>query len=133
MARIKKPKLRVKKQETIRQRAEKQLAKSTQPRRKKVATVTKKPFKGAFKILTKEFHPIKISKGKHAELLTSKVTFMPSFFKESFSELKLVKWPTFRQAMSLTFAVIAFSVVIALFVQLLGYGFDKLFKEVILK
>lgn len=133
MAKIKKPKLRVKKQETVRQRAEKQLAKSAQPRRKKVATVTKKPIKGAFKILTKEFHPIKISKGKHAELLTSKVTFMPSFFKESFSELKLVKWPTFRQAMSLTFAVIAFSVVIALFVQLLGYGFDKLFKEVILK
>lgn len=133
MAKIQKPKLRVKKQETVRQRAEKQFAKSAQPRRKKVASVTKTPIKGAFRILTKEFHPIKISKSKHAEFLTSKVTFMPSFFKDSFSELKLVKWPTFRQAMSLTFAVIAFSVVIALFVQLLGYGFDKLFKEVILK
>ena len=133
MAKIQKPKLRVKKQETVRQRAEKQLAKSAQPRHKKVATASKRPIKGAFKILTKEFHPIKISKGRHAELLMSKVTFMPSFIKDSFSELKLVKWPTFRQAMSLTFAVIAFSVIIALFVQFLGYGFDKLFKEVILK
>lgn len=134
MARIKKPKLKGRKVETIRERAEKQRIKQTsQPRRKKVAAATAKPVKGIGRLLTKEFHPIKPTKGKYANLLTKRVRFVPKYFKASFAELKEVQWLKPRQAFSLTFAVVIFSVVIALFVQLLGYGFDKIVKEVILK
>lgn len=135
MARIKKPRLKVKKVETVRERAEKQRIKQTsQPRRKKVAAATAKPVKGIGKILTKEFHPIKFKKnGKLANILSKRVRYVPKYFKASFAELKEVQWLKPRQALSLTFAVVIFSVVIAVFVQLLGYGFDKIVKEVILK
>jgi preprotein translocase SecE subunit len=57
----------------------------------------------------------------------------PSYFKDSVGELKQVEWPARRQALSLSMAVIVFSLTIAIFVQLLDYGLGKLFKEVILK
>lgn len=134
MATIKKPKLRNKKIETVRERAEKQRQKQeSTPRRKKVASAATKPVKGIGKFLNKEYTPIKIKKGKLAKISSKRVRFIPKYFKSSFTEMKEVQWPSPRQALSLTFAVVAFSVAIALFVQILGYGFDKLFKEVILK
>lgn len=134
MARIKKPSFKAKKQETVRERAEKQrLKQSTEPRRKKVASATVKPVKGLGKILTKEFNPITIKKGRFAKLLSRRVKFIPSYFINSYRELKEVNWLKPKQALSLTFSVIIFSVSIALFVQLLSFVFDKLVQEVILK
>lgn len=134
MAKINKPKIRVKKQETVRERAEKQRQKQTlEPRRKKVASAATKPVRGFGKLLTREYDPIKVKKGRYSKLLSKRISLFPKYFSTSYKELKEVKWLTPRQAASLTFAVITFSVAIALFVQLLGYGFDKLFKEVILK
>lgn len=134
MARIKKPSLKAKKQETVRERAEKQrLRQSAEPRRKKVASATAKPVKGLGKILTKEFNPITVKKGKYSNLLSKRISLMPKYFINSYRELKEVHWLKPRQALSLTFAVIIFSVSIALFVQLLSYVFDKVVQEVILK
>lgn len=134
MAKISKPKLSKRKAETVRERAEKQRQKqSTAPRRKKVASATARPVKGIGRALAREYNPIKVKKGKFSNLLNKRVKFIPSYFRSSFEELKEVSWLTPRQAISLTFAVIIFAVSIALFVQLLGFGFDKLFKEVILK
>lgn len=134
MATIKRPKLRVKKQESVRERAEKQRQKATtEPRRKKVASATFKPVKGFGRILTKEYTPINVKKGRYSKILGKRVGLIPKYLTTSFKELKEVHWLKPRQAASLTFAVIMFSIVLALFVQLLGFGFDKLFKEVILK
>lgn len=134
MANVKKPKIVSKKKETVRERAEKQRQKkTTQPRRKKVAAVTSVPLKGISKILAKEYNPIKLKKGKYSSFFSKKVPLVPKYFTSSATELRQVVWLKPKQALSLTFAVIVFSVVLALFVQLLGYGFDKLFKEVILK
>lgn len=134
MAGIKKPKLKSKKTETIRERAEKQrLKQANQPRRKKVASATAKPVKGLGKILKKEYTPIKIKKGRYSNILSKRISLMPKYFVDSFNELKQVNWLKPKQAMSLTFAVIVFSVSIALFVQLLSFVFDKLVQEVILK
>jgi len=134
MARMKKPSIKAKKQETVRERAEKQrLKQSSKPRTKKMASATAKPVKGLGKILTKEFNPINIKKGPYAKLLSKRVRFIPKYFIESYQEIKYVTWLKPRQALSLTFAVIIFSVSIALFVQLLSYVFDKVVQEVILK
>ncbi len=51
----------------------------------------------------------------------------------SWRELKLVTWPKFRDSLRLVSAVLIFSVVFGLFVAVLDYGLDKLFKQVILK
>lgn len=51
----------------------------------------------------------------------------------SWRELKLVSWPKFRDSLHLVSAVLVFSVIFGVFVAILDYGLDKLFKEVILK
>jgi len=52
------------------------------------------------------------------------------FFKDVYSELKKVTWPTFKDLMKYTGAVIAFIVVIAVFVGAFDQGFQALFNLV---
>lgn len=118
---------------SVREQAEKQQAKKDkQPRTKKVASAAAKPVKGASKALTKEYNPIKLPDSKVGKSLTKRRSWVPAYFRNSWSELKKVTWPTKRQAASLTLAVLVFSIGLALFVRLLDYGFEKLFREVIL-
>lgn len=55
------------------------------------------------------------------------------YIYRSFRELRTVTWPSFRESMRLTGAVILFSIVFGLFVAVVDYGLDKLFKQIILK
>ena len=120
--------------ESVRERADKQQAKSDRhPRHRKVSSLSGAPVRGLRSLLAKEYHPIKLPNTKTGQLLTKKRSATPSYFVNSLRELKLVTWPTRRQAISLSMAVVVFSVAIAGFVQLLDYGLGKLFKEVILK
>jgi preprotein translocase SecE subunit len=54
------------------------------------------------------------------------------YFVGSYRELRQVKWPTRRAAWSLTFAVIIFTTVFVIMILSLDYGFEQLFKKVIL-
>jgi len=54
------------------------------------------------------------------------------YVKDSWGELKLVTWPTFRESRRLTTAVIIFSIVFGLLIAIVDYGLDKLFRQVIL-
>ncbi|MEK7472228.1 MAG: preprotein translocase subunit SecE [Patescibacteria group bacterium] len=120
--------------ESVRERADKQQARSDrQPRHRKVSTAAGRPVRGVRSFLSREYHLIKLPETKTGQLLTKKRSATPSYFVNSLRELKLVTWPTRRQALSLSMAVVVFSVAIAGFVQLLDYGLGKLFKEVILK
>lgn len=120
--------------ESVRERADKHLAKSSKtPRSRKATTAAAKPAKGLKNLLAREFHPIRLPNNKIGNTLTKRRSATPSYFANSLRELKLVDWPSRRQALSLSMAVIVFSVAIAIFVQLLDFGLGKLFKEVILK
>jgi preprotein translocase SecE subunit len=55
-----------------------------------------------------------------------------SYFKGSWKELKEVRWPTRRVTWGQTVAVIAFTLVLVVFILALDYGFEQLFKQVIL-
>ncbi len=59
--------------------------------------------------------------------------FIPPYVRNSFGELRMVMWPTRRQSLQLTGAVIIFSAVFGVVVALFDYGLDKLFKQVILR
>ena len=48
-----------------------------------------------------------------------------NYFKDSRAELARVTWPTRRQAVRLTLVVIAFSVVLALFIGGIDYLFSR--------
>lgn len=55
------------------------------------------------------------------------------YFTGSWRELREVRWPNRKATWSLTSAVILFTVVLAVFILVLDYGFEQLFKQVILK
>lgn len=55
------------------------------------------------------------------------------YFVSAWRELRQVTWPDRVTAWKLTFTVIAFSVVFALFTTALDYGFERLAKELFLK
>lgn len=55
------------------------------------------------------------------------------YFKGAFSEIRKVKWPTRKEALNLTFAVIVFAVVFAVFTAAIDFGVNKLFEQLFLK
>lgn len=58
---------------------------------------------------------------------------VPRYVRNSFKELKLVTWPSFKESRRLTTAVIIFATVFGLLIAVTDYGLDKVFKKVILK
>lgn len=58
---------------------------------------------------------------------------VPSYFKNSWKELKQVTWPSTRDTFRLTFVVLLFSLVFGGLIAGVDYGLDKLFKAIILK
>lgn len=54
------------------------------------------------------------------------------YLKGSWEELKQVRWPTRRVTWNQTFAVIGFTLVVVAFILALDFGFEILFKQVIL-
>ena len=54
------------------------------------------------------------------------------YFVGSWRELREVRWPTRRATWGLTTAVIMFTVVLMIFILALDFGFEQLFKKVIL-
>lgn len=53
------------------------------------------------------------------------------YFKGSWQELRLAKWPDRRSTWSLTAAVLAFTVFIMLFIVAVDYAFNALFERLI--
>ncbi|HET9098655.1 MAG TPA: preprotein translocase subunit SecE [Candidatus Saccharimonadales bacterium] len=64
--------------------------------------------------------------------IIGKIIF-PSYFRQSFQELKLVTWPGWKQSRQLTFAVLVFAIVFGAAIAGVDWGLDKVFKNVLLK
>lgn len=119
---------RHKSQETIRELASKQAQKNEIPTRKLKGKIYR-PLSNLGEFSKKEFNPIPIPETK---ILGKHIHLMPKFLRQAWAELKLVTWPSRREATRLTGAVIIFAVIFALFVQFVGILFDKLFKVILL-
>jgi preprotein translocase SecE subunit len=57
----------------------------------------------------------------------------PPYFRRSFHELRQVTWPSRRESIQLTSAVIVFAVIFGALIAVTDFGLGKLFKEVLLK
>lgn len=55
------------------------------------------------------------------------------YFINSWREVRKVQWPSRKTAWKLTFVVVAFSLVFALFTAAIDIGFEKLAKQIFLK
>ncbi len=58
---------------------------------------------------------------------------VPRYIRNSFQELKGVTWPSFKESMRLTYAVIIFAVVFGVSIALVDFGLGKVFKTLLLK
>lgn len=123
-----------KKRETVRERADKSTKNASKtPRTRKLKSAAMRPVGSVRSVLSKEYAPIKTSSSKVGKFLGKRSRITPMYFIEAFAELRQVTWPTKRTAAKLTLAVFLFSVGLASLVKALDYGFDWLFKDVILK
>lgn len=116
----------VKKAETVRQKAEKAVEDSKQPRR---LHATKRRAGAPFRIVGKGFTKL----GKYKVLRVIGYILVPPYFRNSWKELRQVTWTKRRESFRLTAAVIVFAITFGAVVAVLDFGLDKVFKEVLLK
>jgi preprotein translocase subunit SecE len=120
--------------ETVRERAQKDSAKKEAPKKSTaVKARIHRPLSKLRRLGAKEYHPIKVPEKRGVKHLNKRVNLVPKYVRESWAELKLVTWPTKKEAAQKTIAVIAFAIVIAILVQLLDLLFSKVVKEIILR
>lgn len=117
---------------TVREQAEKQARKRT-TKKSKIGTKIGRPFKFAGRLGKKEYNPIKMPDNKTGKVLNKRVPLIPKFLRNSWAELKLVTWPSRKDAARLTGAVIVFAVIFAVFIQILDLLFNRLFKIIFIK
>lgn len=131
MAEDSKPKRRIKKVETVRERAEKSEAPRKPRRVHQVASSATGTIRTTGTRLSKEYHPIKLPDNRAGRFLTKRRHVIPRFFREAWAELKLVTWPNRSETAKLTFAVIIFAIVFGCIVAATDYGLEKLFRQLL--
>lgn len=130
-------KRQLKKVETVRQRVER--GDTEQPKRrhvKKAASKLSLPFRLLWRVarfIARPFafvlNPFKTKPARFVGRILSKVLLF-NFFRESWQELRQVKWPTARETTRLTIAVFIFSLVFGTIIALTDYGLGKIFKAI---
>lgn len=129
-ASIKKPALKTKRVQTVRERS--QSSKPGRVRRlRSTAGKVSTPLKKARQTGKREYH-MPLPDNKAGRVLKKRVPIAPKFVREAAQEVRLVTWPTARETVRLTIAVFIFAVVFAAIVGVLDFGLDKLFREVII-
>lgn len=103
----------LKKSETVRQKID---------QAKKPAKQPKKRVRRAAKVALKPFSVFRIFR-----------FLVPSYFRNSWKELRQVTWPTRKETWKMTFAVFVFATVFGVTVAITDYALDKVFKQILLR
>ncbi|HEX3568726.1 MAG TPA: preprotein translocase subunit SecE [Candidatus Saccharimonadales bacterium] len=120
------PKRRLHKAETVRDKVEKTATASGKPRR--VHTTAHKAA-APFRLIGR----ISRRLGRIKVLHIISLILLPRYFRNSWKELRQVTWPKWRESRQLTAAVIVFAIIFGVLIALADYGLDKLFKQVLVK
>ncbi len=119
--------------ETVRERASTIASAPAKKRRvKQTVRAVGRPIKAARNFGAREYY-LPMPKNKAGNFLNKKRSLFPSYFVESWRELKKVTWPGRRETTSLTLAVFAFAIVFGLLDAITDHGLDIVFKKLILK
>lgn len=126
--RSQKAKRRIKPTETVRKQAQK----TKKPRRlhETVRTVAR-PFRAANQIGKREYY-LPMPNSRLGRFLNKRRYVTPSYFRNSWQELKEVKWPNRKETTQLTIAVFLFAIVFGMIIAITDYGLDKIFRKVLL-
>jgi preprotein translocase subunit SecE len=123
---------RVKKVESVRQRAEKAGVEKKPRRIVKTAGTVAKPLKAARRIGQKEYY-LPLPQNKASNFLNKRRNLFPRFFINAWRELRGVTWPSRRETFRLTVAVLMFAIVFGLLIAVVDYGLDIATKQLLLK
>lgn len=111
--------------ETVRERASKAQEAGSKPKRSRKTRKIFAPLRPIGRALQKfgRLKPVRII-GR---------ILMPSYFRNSWRELRMVAWPSRKESRRLTTAVMLFAIVFGILIAVVDFGLDKVFKKVILK
>ncbi|MDB5185860.1 MAG: hypothetical protein JWL85_383 [Candidatus Saccharibacteria bacterium] len=124
---------RIKKPETVRERAEKAASGvDKKPRRLGAATAGKiaSPVRNAARLGKKEYY-LPLPDNRVGRFLNKKRSFIPKFFREAWQELRQVNWPNRQETTQLTIAVFIFAIVFGLLIAGVDFVLGKIFKELL--
>lgn len=131
MAKSAKPKRRmVKRAETVREKAEK--AGQSKPQQVGILRLTLRYIAAPFRWIGRCIAKVGRLLGKFKIFRIFGKILWPTYFRESWKELRQVTWPNRRETWQLTLAVIIFAVVFGVLVAVVDFGLDKLFKKLII-
>jgi preprotein translocase SecE subunit len=122
-----KPKRRIIKPATTKNRPINSARDAAQPRRLKVPSAAKTGQSRQ----RREFH-LPLPDNKVGRLLGRRVHLVPSYLREAWQEVRLVAWPNRRDTLRLSLAVFIFAVIFGGLIWVVDYGLDRLFREVLL-
>lgn len=106
---------------------------SDKPNRLRGAAKTAgKPFVAAQRVRDKNYG-LPVPDNKVGRFASKKRHIIPSYFRNSWKELKQVTWPDRKQTIQLTFAVFVFATVFGVLIAVTDYGLDRIFKRILLK
>ncbi len=127
---------RVRKAETVREKTAKQSAKTLakankQPKRRvrRAAGRVAKPLARPLRFITAPFRtrPVR-AVGRFLGRI-----FWPRYFRNAWKEVRLVTWPSRRDTIKLTFAVIVFAVVFGLAAAGTDFVLDKIIRRIVFR
>ena len=126
---------RIRKVETVRERAEKADIKAGKPRKQPVRKVARKTVKifSFLKVLRIFKKPLRIISMPLRPLWWLVKKLFPKYFINAFREVRQVSWPGRRETWKLTFAVIIFAVMFGLIIALTDYGLSNAVKRIVLR
>ncbi|HUS26559.1 MAG TPA: preprotein translocase subunit SecE [Nevskiaceae bacterium] len=123
---IQKTPRRIRKVDSVREKAEKTTAANDRPKRRHVFATG---FMAPLRLMGSWLAPL----GRFKAVRIIGLILVPPYFRNSWKELRQVTWPTGRESRRLTLAVIIFALIFGALVALIDYGLDKVFKQVLLK
>lgn len=128
-------KRRVKNPETFRERAQKAAETSDQPKRaarlKTAGSKVAKPVAGPVRRqVSRAYNAKPLAPLRKVLRIIGKIIF-PTYFRQSWQELKLVSWPDWKTSRRLTFAVLVFAVIFGAAIAGVDWVLDKIFKQLL--
>lgn len=124
-----KKKIKTKNSETVRDRANSIPAK---PRRiRRVSNTANKPLKTVARLGRKEYY-LPLPDNRLGKFLNRRRSIIPRFIRNAWAEVRQVTWPTRKETIKLTIAVIIFALVFGTLIWIVDYGLEKLFRQIIL-
>jgi len=123
---------RIKKTETVRQRAEKATNAEPKPRRlHATAHTVSRPIRAAGRIGRKEVN-LPLPDNRIGNFMNRRVRLLPRFFREAWEEVRQVTWPNRKDTFRLTIAVFIFAIAFGVVIALVDYGLSKIFRSLLL-